>query len=114
MHALARSALLSVASWALPGGWPALEAVVMAAAIPARGLPPQLRRAGAVLAPPVVARAVAGATLAAAAPDVARTLRMWDAFLPLYARYQKKSGTRGTSMARPASTPCWRAWADTM
>jgi hypothetical protein len=29
-------------------------------------------------------------------------------------RSSKKSGTRGTSMARPASTPCWRAWADTM
>ena len=49
---------------------------------------PRARALATSLAPPVLARAVAGATLAATLPDVARTLRMWDGFLPLYARYR--------------------------
>ena len=51
-------------------------------------LPRRARALATSLAPPVLARAAAGVTLAATLPDVARTLRMWDGFLPIYARYR--------------------------
>lgn len=110
-RALAAATGITLVSWVLPATWGCVDLLAIVALVPfgaaskgaggaggGRHVAPLFRalapafalasRAGRALAPAALARTLGGAALAAAAPDTARTLRMWGQFLPVYLRYR--------------------------
>lgn len=106
-RALAAATGITLVSWVLPATWGCVDLLAVVALVPfgaSKGagaggsrqltLPPVLApiftlasKAGKALAPAALARTLGGAALSAAAPDTARTLKMWGSFLPIYLRY---------------------------
>lgn len=105
-RALTAATGITLVSWVLPATWGCVDLLAVVALVPfgaSKGaggsrqlrLPPVLEpiftlasKAGKALAPAALARSLGGAALAAAAPDTARTLKMWGSFLPIYLRYR--------------------------